>query len=390
MPIHAIAETLFDWLVDGAPGASTPGAVLARLGPDLVQAGVPIARMAAFVRTLHPNIMGRRFVWRPGVSEVEAVEAPISALNAPAYLASPVAQIFASGAVARVRLGPDAADIPEDLQELAREGHTDWVGFPLRFLTGSVHAITFSTAAPDGFTEEQIAHLAHVVRPLARVAETMALMRTAVNLLDAYVGNDAGDRILRGQIQRGDVETIRAVIWFSDLRGFTSMSGGLSPVEIIAVLNAYFECQVAAIDEEGGQVLKFIGDGLLAIFPIRHGEAPATAGDAAIRATSAAFSALETLNASREGRGEAPLAFGVALHLGEVAYGNTGGPNRLDFTAIGPAVNLASRIEGLTGKLGRAVLLSAELAAEVSIPTRSLGSFELKGIGQAAEVFEPA
>lgn len=336
MPIHAISETLFAWLVDGAPGAPTPVAVLARLGPDLVEAGVPIARLAAFVRTLHPNIMGRRFVWRPELAEVEAVEAPISALNAPAYLASPVAQIFATGEVARVRLGPDAADIPDDLQDLAREGHTDWVGFPLRFLSGSVHAITFSTAAPEGFTAEQIANLAHVVRPLARVAETMALMRTAVNLLDAYVGNDAGDRILRGQIQRGDLETIRAVIWFSDLRGFTSMSGGLSPAEIIAVLNAYFECQVAAIDAEGGQVLKFIGDGLLAIFPIRHGEAPASAGDGAIRATSAAFSAL------------------------------------------------------LTGKLGRAALLSAELAAEVSIPTRSLGSFELKGIGQAAEVFQPA
>lgn len=390
MPFHPTVQALFDWLVDGAPGAPTPMAVLERVGPDLVTGGVPLERMSAFVRTLHPSVMGRRFLWEKGVPTVKAVEASWELLNSPVFLTSPLATVFKTGEVIRLKLTPEATGLSDDLAGLRKEGFTDWVVFPLKFMGGSIHGVTFTTKAKDGFTDEHLAAIAHVIRPLSRVGETLALMRTAVNLLNAYVGNDAGDRILKGHIQRGDTELIRCVIWFSDLRGFTSMSGERQPKEIIGILNEFFECQVPAIEQGGGQVLKFIGDGLLAMFPVDEKRDAKTAGDAAVKATAVAFAALAKLNKLRRKRGDADLAFGVALHLGEVAYGNIGGASRLDFTAIGPAVNLASRIEGMTGKLGKPVLLSAAVAKEVTLPTRSVGSFELKGITGPAELFEPA
>jgi adenylate cyclase len=388
MAHHPIVQALFDWLVDGAPGAATPMAVLERFCPDLVEAGVPLERVSAFVRTLHPSIMGRRFLWERGVKEVKPTEASWEMLSSPGFQKSHVHTTFTTGKPVRFRLTPDA-ELTEDLAALRSQGITDWVVMPLKFMGGTNHGITFATKAPSGFTDEHLATLEYVVRPLSRVGETLALMRTAVNLLSAYVGNDAGERILKGQIQRGDTENIQCVIWFSDLRGFTSMSAERTPKEIIAILNEFFECQVPAIEREGGQVLKFIGDGLLAIFPLGKRDAKA-AGDGAVRATAAAFEALTQLNGKRTTRGDGELSFGVALHLGEVAYGNIGGASRLDFTAIGPAVNLASRLEGMTGKLGKKVLLSAQLVKELSVPTRSAGLAELKGLTEKVELFEPA
>ena len=226
-----------------------------------------------------------------------------------------------------------------------------------------------------------MATIRRILRPLSRVAEIFALQRVASNLLNTYVGRNSGDRILSGRIMRGDIETLRAVIWFSDLRGFTSISARLAPRAIIDVLNELFECQVPAIEKHGGEVLKFIGDGLLAIFPFDD-DVDKRAADA-IAAASDAFAALDARNAASTD----PIRFGLALHVGEVAYGNIGGASRLDFTAIGPAVNVASRLEGLTGKLDRRVVVSSELAAHVRVPLEDLGTFELKGVPDPQRVF---
>lgn len=383
---HPLTQALFDWLVDGAPGASTPMAVLKRFGEDLVQAGVPVDRCVALVRTLHPSVMGRRFVFEPG-KPVEVVEASWSVMNSVEFLASPVARIFGRGEAMHVPLGASTGFA--DLDGLGAAGFTDWLGLPLKFMSGSVHAVTFATRRPGGFNALDLATLEFVTRALTRVAETLALMRTSTNLLSAYVGRDAGERILKGQVQRGDTELIRCVIWFSDLRGFTSLSGTKEPRDIIIVLNEFFDCQVPALEQHGGEVLKFIGDGLLAIFPL-SGREPHEVAPKAVAATRTAFEALARLNALRESRGDAPLEFGVALHLGDVAYGNIGGAARLDFTAIGPAVNLASRLEGLTGKLGRRVVLSQAFVTEGRVPASSLGLFDLKGVQSSQQVFEPA
>jgi adenylate cyclase len=381
-------QTLFDWLVDGCPGATTPMAVLARMGPSLVGAGVPLARIGAAVRTLHPHIAGRHFVWEPG-RDVQVSEQPWASLDVQGPRPSPISHIFETGEEVRARLEPARPTGWENLDELRDKGFTYYLGLPLRFMGGTNHCISFACRDPAGFSDEEVKALRHVTRPLTRVAETLALMRTAANLLNAYVGRDAGDRILQGHIQRGDTESIRCVIWFSDLRGFTSMSSERAPKEIIQVLNDFFDCQVPAIERKGGEVLKFMGDGLLAIFPVTAKADFKAAGEQALNASAEALEALARLNVTRAKRNEPPLRFGVGLHVGEVAYGNIGGASRLDFTAIGPAVNIASRIEGLTSTLGKPVLLSAELASKLGAGTKEVGQYPLKGIALPQAIFEP-
>ena len=381
-------QALFDWLVDGCPGATTPMDVLARVGPDLRAADIPVDRLVAFVKTLHPHVAGRAFSWTPG-NEVRVEEVPWVRTDVTAPSASPVRAVFETGREIRVKVNGTEALPFADLTELRTQGFVDYCALPLRFMGGTIHCISLATRAPSGFSPAQLEVVRHVLRPLTRVAEVLALMRTAVNLLNAYVGRDAGDRILKGHVQRGDTETIQCVIWFSDLRGFTSFSSEHSPGDIIRVLNQFFDCQVPAIERYGGQVLKFIGDGLLAIFPIGPARETAEVGADAIRAAEEAFTALAQLNATRARQAETPLQFGVALHVGEVAYGNIGGANRLDFTAIGPAVNLASRIEGLTAALGKRLLLSEPLAYRLRVPVRPVGQHEVKGLSEPLRVFEP-
>jgi adenylate cyclase len=379
----ASLQQLFDWLVDGAPNAPTPMAVVEHLGTELRASGVPVDRIGAFVRTLHPHIVGRGFFWTPG-APTRVVENAWAGLNTEGFKRSVPAKVEQTGQEVRARLDAGQPGYT-GLDELGAQGFTDYLMLPLKFMGGTVHSIGFGTKAPGGFTDAHLDALRFVTRPLARVSETLALMRTAVNLLNTYVGRDAGERILAGRIQRGDTEAIRAVIWFSDLRGFTSMSGERTPAQIIAVLNQVFDCQVPHIEQHGGEVLKFMGDGMLAIFPI-VAENVADAAARAAAAGAAAFASLDALNLTRPT--EAPLRFGVALHVGEVAYGNIGGASRLDFTAIGPAVNLASRIEGLTGKLDKRLLLSEAVAKTATFGTRLVGRFELKGVTGECPVYE--
>jgi len=379
---------LFDWLVDGAPGAGNPVAVLERFCPDLVAAGIPLERVAAFVQTLHPHIMGRAFRWTPG-GPVQIGEASHAMLRTPTFVSSPVGQVLATGKAYRSRIARDGPDDYAVVKELAEQGITDYLALPLRFMNGTSHSITFATKSPGGFSDEDVEALTEVCRPLARIAEILALSRTAANLLDTYVGHNAGERIMKGQIRRGDTELIRCVIWFSDLRGFTSMADRIEPGVLIRTLNELFECQVPAIQQHGGEVLKFIGDGLLAIFPIGESD-PKAACDAALAAADEAFAELDRTNAARAERGDTELRFGLALHVGDVTYGNIGGLDRLDFTCIGPAVNLAARIESLASKLGKRQLISAAMAGHVGRPLVSVGEHELKGVSAKQAVFELA
>jgi adenylate cyclase len=212
------------------------------------------------------------------------------------------------------------------------------------------------------------------------------LRRTASNLLDTYVGHGSGERILDGQIHRGDVQAIEAAIWLSDMRGFTPLADRLPGHELIDLLNRYFDCQIPAIIAHGGEVLKFMGDGLLAIFPI----ADATAVDccaSALAAAEATRANIAALRSQTNAAGRGAVRFGLALHVGEVQYGNIGGGNRLDFTCIGPAVNLAARIEKLASRLDRDILVSQPFARHCRRPLIRLGEFELAGFGAPQAVF---
>jgi adenylate cyclase len=371
------------WLVDGAPGAPRPEQVVKELCERLVAAGLPLRRVAVFVRTLHPNIIGVSFVWRPG-QPVEIQRSPRTIIDDPEYLKSPLRLAFDFGQSVRRRLVDP--DCPRDfpiLEDFDAEGITDYAVFPLLFLSGENHVVTWTTKAANGFSDADIAAIEFVVPPLARLAEIYTLGRTATNLLNVYVGHDAGERILKGNIRRGDTTTLEAAIWMSDLRGFTALSELLAPRDLIDLLNATFGAQVPAIEKNGGHVLKFIGDGVLAIFPASSGPHAACASAlAAANEAHLACAALETI--------DTPARIGVGLHVGSVSYGNVGGETRLDFTCIGPAVNLAARLQGLAATEGLPMALSEAFAAMLPAKPRSLGRFQLKGLPEPVPVFAPA
>jgi adenylate cyclase len=374
------------WLVDGARSAARSEDVLTEFCVRLADSGLPLWRVAVYVYTLHPDIAARRFLWRPGQA-TDVAEASFAMAKSEELSASPVAHIRATGEPIRRRVGDPGC--PQDfafLTEMREEGVSDYLALPLRFTNGEIHVATFTTRAADGFSEAQVGALERVVTPLARVAEVRALRRTAINLLDAYVGRKAGERILAGRIQRGDAESIRAVIWLSDMRGFTKLADSLSPRALIAILNIFYDCLVPTIEAEGGEVLKFMGDGLLAIFHIAD---DAEVGEACARALRAARSAKDRIAAlAPVGDEAAPtrLRFGLALHVGEVLYGNIGAGGRLDFTCIGPAVNKAARLEKVAAKLGRAIVASDAFAQRLPLDFAELGAFELAGFRSAETV----
>jgi adenylate cyclase len=376
------------WLADGARSATQPNEVMAQLCERLVACGVPLWRTAIFVRTLHPAIMGRRLMWRPDTG-VRISEAGFERLEDDDYLASPVTHVYGTGLALRRRLA--APDCPADfpiLDEFRAEGITDYLVSPLLFTNGEIQVATWSTRQPGGFTEVQLAGIESVLAPLARMAEIYALRRTASTLLDAYVGHQAGERILAGRIRRGDSEAIHAAIWMSDMRGFTALADALPSPTLLALLNRWFDCQVPAIVEHGGEILKFIGDGLLAIFPVGGSAAAAPAAcDAAVSAARAARARIAAADDLAVLAGGARPGFGLALHVGEVLFGNIGGGNRLDFTCIGPAVNLAARLEKLSGKTGHPILASGEFAGYCRQRLVPVGAFSLRGIGADQQVF---
>ena len=353
---------------------------LKKLCEDLCARGVPLWRVGMFVRTLHPDYFGHAWVWRQG-ADVVAQQGRHSFRTTDNYLNSPILLLYKTGQPIRQRLTkpPDKDESPF-FGELRAEGVTDYLAVPLAFTDGSLHGISWSTKEPDGFTDAQLAALEWITRPLARLAEIHTLRHTAGNILDAYVGNNAGTRILAGQIRRGDADKIRAAIWLSDMRGYTNLSDRLPPQTIVKVLNQYFDCQVPAILEQGGEVLKFMGDGLLAIFAIAADDSDI---DAVCRRVLTAARAtcrnVDAMNAAEAAELAHELRFGLALHVGEVLYGNIGGAGRLDFTCIGPAVNLVARLEKVAAQLGRTVIASAEFAQHCRSEMAELGDFSVAG-----------
>jgi adenylate cyclase len=379
---------IVDWLVDGALSTPRSDDLLKKLCDDLCACGIPLWRVGVFVRTLHPDVFGRSFVWRPG-TDVVVSTAPHTIVGTDDYLKSPILTVYETGKPVRHRLtGPPPPDETPFLRDLRAEGVTDYVAVPLVFTDGSIHCVTWSTRQAGGFTEEHRAAVLMIIRPLARIAEIRALQRTAGNLLDTYVGNNAGARIMAGQIRRGHADKIHAAIWLSDMRGFTTLSDRLPPETIVDVLNRYFDCQVPAVVAHGGEVLKFMGDGLLAIFPIASDDSDiAQVCGQALEAARAARTEVATLDAAEGGKLGHTLRFGLALHVGEVLYGNIGAAGRQDFTCIGPAVNLAARFEKIAAQLGRTVVASAKFAQQSPAEMEEIGQFSVAGFAATQSVY---
>jgi adenylate cyclase len=380
-------QKLTDWIIDGARSAPSPPRMMAEACERLVRAGLPLWRVGVFVRTLHPDIFGRSFVWRHG-AEVVMGSANFDVLDSDEYRSSPLSVLYSTQKEVRRRLSDSAAiDNSPFLADMRQEGVTDYIAFPLHFTDGSIHSASWTTKRPGGFTEDHIDGLRKVVPPLARYIEIISLRRTAALLLDTYVGNRAGERILGGQIRRGHADTMDAAIWLSDLRGFTALSDRVPAETVVDILNGYFDCQVSAIRTHGGEVLKFMGDGLLAVFPIDE-----YVGDIQ-QVCSSALDAARESRASVEamhypiGNALERFRFGVALHVGRILYGNIGGGNRLDFTCIGPAVNLAARLEKIAGRLHRTIVASEEFAGTCAGGWTDLGEFPIAGFAKAERVY---
>jgi class 3 adenylate cyclase len=339
------------WLVDEAGASPGPDRFLAELGGRLVADGLPLAGGALTLAVPHPIIARRTWLWRAETGTV------IEALGFAGGASNPTGRDWLA------ELGP----MQEDRVGAAADGAMlGWAG-------------------TRAFDPAESGRLCQAARFAAAPLAALAARATMAALLEAYLGRRSAAQVQAGALRRGAGETIRAALLYADLRGFTALSEATEPASVIAALDAWFDRIAGAVHAFGGEVLKFIGDGVLAIFPVT--DAPADACEAALRAVAAARAGMAHLDAAREAQGLAPLPFGAALHLGEILWGNIGAADRLDFTAIGPAVNLVSRLEGLCRPLGRTVLISGAVAAETTAPLVPLGEHALRGIAAPCAVF---
>lgn len=355
----------------------------------LIRQGLPIWRATLGLEALHPEESGSLIVWREGVLDRRPSIARAGVLTNPSYLNSPTYLVDQSDEPFRWRAPAGSGGLPL-IDELAAEGMTDYVMLPLPTLDSTRSAVvSFATRVPGGFDQGALQVLEAASRLITPLAERLLLRQIADNLLQAYLGKGSGHRVYRGQIERGDVETITAAVLISDLRGFTALSESLPRRQVVALLNRWFDVIGAAIEAQDGEILKFLGDGLLAVFPVEAGADSNAVCDRALQAALDAASGCERLNAELAGEGLPPLRFGLALHLGEVEFGNIGTRRRLDFTVIGPAVNHASRIEGATKSLGEPLVASATFAAATRRPMRALGTLDLRGIEEPVALFAP-
>jgi adenylate cyclase len=262
------------------------------------------------------------------------------------------------------------------------------------FSDGRINAVTVAADRAGGFTTGELQRISESMALLGRLFEVHVLRRTARTILETYLGHLTGERVLDGQIKRGDGEDMHAVIWFCDLRGSTKLAERLPRSQYLALLNEYFEAMAGAVLANGGEVLSYIGDAVLAIYPIgapgdcvmpcpRH----VKACELALAAAMDAMGRMDALNGDRAAKGERPLRFGIALHLGDVMYGNIGVPERLSFTVIGSATNQASRIESMTKVLDKQLLVSSAIADVIPGRLVSLGFHALRGVSEPCEIF---
>jgi len=377
------------WFATEAFRITDTADLLGQTGEMLYRHGIPIYRIGYIQRTLHPEFIGYGYFWRRG-GQVEVARAPTSIERDDSYLDNPLPQVFEQAKTVRVRLEQvESVSFPL-LRQLKEEGATDYVALPVIFSDGRIDGLSVSSDKPGGFSGEDLDRLFGLQFLFARITEIHNLRTTAVNLLDTYVGHTAGERILDGVIHRGDGESVQAALWYCDLRGFTTLSDRLPRDQIIDLLNAYFDVMAAPVEARGGDIVKFIGDAMLAIF---RAEEPSDTPEVCRRAIDAAQEAvtqMAALNEARRAEGQDTIDFGLALHFGEVMFGNIGAPSRLDFTVVGPAVNLVTRIESLCPTLGSRVLLSADVARHGGERVKRRGDFTVKGLDRPIDVFELA
>jgi len=392
-----LVDSVADWLMSQALGEGEVHDIVGGCCDRLQAAGIPLARAFVSFRTLHPKFAAVSLIWRRDerTGTVERIETLHGeAFTSEDWHQSPMHHMLSTQIpfLRRRLIGDEALlDFPV-CRELREQGASDYVAWMVPFarddqpgphLDGVVGS--WSTDREGGFSDGEIRSLMRIQRRLVVSLKVQIKQQIARTVLATYLGMDAGRQVLDGQIRRGDGEMVHAVIWYSDMRDSTRLADELSADEFLKTVNSYFECTAGAVLANGGEVLRFIGDAVLAIFPIRDGD-PCAACELAMAAAHEAQAHLLALNEERGRSGMELLDYGLALHVGDVLFGNIGVPERLEFSVIGPAANEVARIEALTKTLGRRTLASAEFARCAPHAWEGVGEHALKGVGTALQV----
>lgn len=373
-----------DWLLTEGRNADDLRFIVVGLCERLVAAGTPVDRAMLVLQTLHAEQAATAMEWKhAGGLESEAIA--YSDLTDRTYEESP----FAAAHNSRSEIAFRIADTPDSrfgiVADLRAEGYTHYYCAPLLFANGHRNGLSLATRAEQGFSNSDLNLLRALTPTIEAVLEIYASYDSVHQLLRTYIGDEPHRLVLGGDVRRGHVTRIRSAILFADMRDYTQRSSALTPEETVDLLNAYFDCIVPPIDAEGGEVLKYLGDGLLAIFRDR-GDDTGSAAQSALDAARAALSRLAAWNAEHPGQ---EIATGIALHHGEAAYGNVGSGARLDFTVIGRDVNVASRLAGLNKALGEPLIMSGAFTEHLWGMYELIGAFALKGIPDEIKVYRP-
>jgi len=385
------SDPIFDWLLGHAPSLPSCRHVLEGLIDRLNAEGMALHRASLGIGVLHPELMAKAYTWERDGRYVSETEIHHGIETTDQYLDSPFRPLNEGEAFVRQRLsGPDARIDYPMLEEQRDSGATDYIAIGMPRSDGKIYRASWTTDRPGGFSGTQIDRLLSLRTVLGVVIELQSRAEMTKSVLNLYLGREAGRRVYNGDIKRGDGETIRSILWICDLRGFTSLSDRIPLDRLIAVLNDYFEAVTGPIHASGGEVLKFMGDAVLGIFRIENEADISDIGERALSAAELAVANMNILNRRRGRENKTTLDFGIALHVGDAMYGNVGAHDRLDFTVIGPAVNLCARLETLAGSLGEKIICSAEFAAISTTEMRTVGMHELKNLWAALEAFAPA
>lgn len=385
-PAITTGDEIRTWLLTDAIGEEDLLPLVESLAWRLVAAHLPVDRITIHVGTLHPELLGFYWYWNRQDGLVDELKVDQAGLSTERYRRSPLATVIDTGESFRAGTGDETmAERYPLLEDLRTQGLHDYCIISMGAGKSYHNAATLATRRASGFSDADMLECRRIFEIFALHVERQIARRVAENVLDTYLGSVARDKVLSGAIRRGAGESIRAVIWMSDLRGYTSLTDRLPGADVLTLLNEYFERFAGAVIDHGGEVLKFIGDGLLAVFPIAQGGGERAAARAAVAAAKKAIEDIGLLNheppaALHRIEGWQPLRSGIALHLGEVFFGNVGAPERLDFTVIGRAVNEVSRVEALTKELGRPILVTEPVARLVDQDLVNVGNHRLRGL----------
>ena len=376
------SDSIIHWLLEEGRFLSNMDEIVEQLGQKMLDSGAPLWRLRLAMRTLHPLTTAISAIWERNFEEAEVIESPHGLEGRPDYYGSPLDIISRTREVFRKRLSDELSDTDHEvLFEFKARGATDYFGIPLGFSSGAIAILVLVTDVNDGFTDHDIRQFHSIASVLAPVAEILNTTRISQAIADTYLGPRTGRLVLEGRITRGHIEKIDAAILVSDIRDWTGLNNRLSAEEALTLVNKYFEVISQSVENNGGEILKFIGDSVLAIFP-SGGTEPGS--DTACE---------NALNAARQSLQKAisvvelsELEFGLGLHFGEVLYGNIGSATRLDFTVLGQAVNIAARIEGQCATLKQRLLFSEDFASRISEPKQTVTKTRLKGLNKAIKI----